>query len=74
MADLALGWLLSRPGVRGVIAGVRDAGQTAANAAAAAREIPAEVLARLDRATGELRSELGEDPDPWRMPDNSRFA
>lgn len=47
LGDLALQWLLARPGVSVVISGARDAAQAEANASALARPAPPEVLAVL---------------------------
>ncbi len=45
---LALGWVLSRPGVAVVLAGARDAGQVEANLAAAARPLEPGTVAEID--------------------------
>ena len=48
-AQLALAWILQRPEVSAVIAGATRVRQVEENAAAAATDVPAEVLAELDR-------------------------
>jgi aryl-alcohol dehydrogenase-like predicted oxidoreductase len=65
MADLALAWLLAREGVSSVIAGARRPEQVEMNARAAALELPADLLARLDEATRPLKEALGPNPDMW---------
>ncbi|NNN02673.1 MAG: aldo/keto reductase [Acidimicrobiaceae bacterium] len=50
LLECAFSWLLSRPGVTSVIAGASSPAQIRANAAAA-RELPPEILARLDDLT-----------------------
>jgi len=65
MAQVALAWLLSRPGVCSVLAGARNARQARANAAAGDLELPADALDRLTAATEALKQRLGPNPDMW---------
>ncbi len=65
MADMALAWLLSRPGVTSVIAGARNAQQARQIARAAEVVLPADVIAQLDQATEPLKHRLGPNPDMW---------
>jgi aryl-alcohol dehydrogenase-like predicted oxidoreductase len=51
LLDLAIGWLVSQPQVSCVIAGVTSVAQLEANIAAAAKVIPAEVLAEASAIT-----------------------
>lgn len=51
MAEVALAWLLARPGVASVIVGARTEAQLAANLAAAAVELSAEEFLALDEAS-----------------------
>lgn len=50
-AEVALAWLLSKPAVDSVIIGVRTVAQLDANLKAAALELPAEAVERLDAAS-----------------------
>jgi len=65
MAELAIAWLIAQPGVGSVITGIRNPEQARANAAAADLELPAEVLAELDRVTEPLKCTLGANADMW---------
>ena len=53
--DLAVSWLLTRPAVVSVICGATRAEQVAVNAAAAAWDIPADVLKNVDELTAANR-------------------
>jgi myo-inositol catabolism protein IolS len=72
MGDLALAWLLARPGVASVIVGGRQPEQVAANARAAAIELDPVLVARLDALTDPLKDALGPNADPWLPGDRSR--
>ncbi|MGI6209706.1 MAG: aldo/keto reductase [Anaerolineae bacterium] len=65
MADLALAWLLHRPGVTSVLAGAGNPAQVRANALAADLRLDPDVIDRLDRATDALKAKLGANPDMW---------
>lgn len=65
MAEVALAWLLDRPGVTSVIAGARNAAQAKANARAGDLHLPAEVCARLAGLTTPLKEKLGPNADMW---------
>jgi aryl-alcohol dehydrogenase-like predicted oxidoreductase len=52
MLELAFGWLLAKPVVASVIAGVSSPEQIERNVAAGAKPLPAAVVAELDRITG----------------------
>jgi aryl-alcohol dehydrogenase-like predicted oxidoreductase len=73
MVDIALAWVLSRPGVASVITGVRGPRQVRENAEAADLELPADTLERLTRVSGELREALDDNPDMWQAGENSRY-
>jgi myo-inositol catabolism protein IolS len=72
MADLALAWVIARPGVASVIVGGRKPEQVAANARAAAIELDPALVARLDALTDPLKAALGPNADPWLSGDRSR--
>lgn len=65
MADVALAWLLSRPGVTAVVAGARDPAQVRENARAADLSLPPAILQALTEATEPLKQRLGPNPDMW---------
>jgi myo-inositol catabolism protein IolS len=65
MADVALAWLLSRPGVVSVLAGARNAQQIRENAKAADVKLSKDALRRLTRATDELKNAFGPALDMW---------
>jgi len=63
MAQVALAWVASRPGVGCVLVGSRKPEQLARNIAAASIELPPEALKELDAVTNTLRIKLGTNPD-----------
>ncbi len=65
MADVALAWLLGRPGVASVIVGGRNAGQVQRNVRAASLSLEADVVERLDRISAPLMEAMGPNPDMW---------
>ena len=65
MAQVALAWLLKQPGVATVIAGARNPAQIHANAAAAALDLPNDIIAALNEATEPLKAKLGPNADMW---------
>jgi myo-inositol catabolism protein IolS len=73
MSDLALAWLLHQPVVTSVLIGIRNAGQAELNARAADVQLDANTLGELDRATAEVKTVLGPNPDLWQGNANSRF-
>jgi aryl-alcohol dehydrogenase-like predicted oxidoreductase len=73
MADVALAWLLARPGVTSVIAGASSGEQVVENARAGNLELPAGILERLTRASRPLRDALDANPDMWQAGEDSRY-
>ena len=73
MAQVALAWLLERPGVTTVIAGARNPEQIKANAEAASLDLPADMVAALNEATEPLKEKLGSNADMWETEANSRI-
>ncbi len=65
MAQLAIAWLLTRPGVTAVLAGARSPDQLEQNVAAAGTSLPDELVSGLTEASEELKAALGDDADPW---------
>lgn len=65
MGRVALAWLLAQPGVTSAVVGARNAAQAAENAAAAELQLGADVVARLSAITESLKSNLGNNADPW---------
>ncbi len=73
MVKVALAWLLERPGVTTVIAGARNPAQIKSNAAAAALDLPADMVEALNRATEPLKAKLGSNADMWETAEESRI-
>ncbi len=65
MADVALAWLLHRPGVSSVIFGARTPQQVNENLAASRLQLDATTMDELNRATDELKTALGSNADLW---------
>ena len=65
MADVALAWLLHRPGVTSVIFGARTPQQLHANVASGRLKLDAATMAELNTATDELKVALGPSADMW---------
>ncbi len=65
MADVALAWLLYRPGVSSVIFGARTPQQVHENLAASRLQLDATTMAELNRVTDELKAALGSNADLW---------
>jgi myo-inositol catabolism protein IolS len=65
MADVALAWLIAQPGVTSVIAGARNAEQTAGIARATNLTLPPAVVARLTQVTETLKAHMGTNADMW---------
>lgn len=65
MADVALAWLLHRPGVSSVIFGARTPQQVAENVAASRLRLDAATLEELNRSTDELKTTFGASADLW---------
>jgi myo-inositol catabolism protein IolS len=71
MAEVAVAWLLHRPGVTSVIAGARQPDQIRQTARTADLTLSSEVVGRLAEATDEVKRILGPNPDMWQA--ESRF-
>ncbi len=72
-ADVALAWLVERPGISGVIAGASHPRQLEQNLAPFANPLPADAVSQLDRVTLELKGALGSNSDMWQDDEASRF-
>ena len=72
MAQLALAWILSRPAITCVLAGIRSVAQLEENIASAELHLSAEVTARLDALTEPLLKKLGNSPDYYLASSSSR--
>lgn len=73
MADLAIAWLASRPGVTSVIAGAGRPDQVVKNAAAANLRLAEEVLQRMNAITEPLKNALGSNLDMWKSGEEARI-
>lgn len=65
MAEMALGWLLTREGVASVISGARNPEQVRQNAHAADIKLSSDVVTRLTNITEELKQKLGSNVDMY---------
>ena len=63
MTQLALAWMLSRPAVTCVLAGIRSIDQLNENIAGAQLRLAVDVVQRLDALTQPLLIQLGNSPD-----------
>ncbi len=66
MAQLAVAWVLANPNVAGAIIGASRPEQIAENVKASGVEIPAELMARIDEALGDV---VERDPSKTRAPE-----
>ena len=73
MANVALAWVIARPGLASTLAGARSPEQVARNVKAASLSLSPEIIARLDAATEPLKRRLGPDADYWQSEENSRM-
>ncbi len=73
MAQLALAWILSRPEITCVLAGIRTIGQLEEAVAGVALQLSPDVIARLDQATDPFLQLLGPSPDYYQGNDQSRI-
>jgi len=71
--QLALAWLLQRPGVLGVINGMRRPDQAVQNAIAAEIDLNSSVASRIEMITDQIKEKLGANPDMWEGTERSRF-
>ena len=65
MSEIALAWLLSRPGVTSVIAGARNRKQMESNIKAVDMELSRDTIELLTSAAQGLKHRLGKNPDLW---------
>jgi aryl-alcohol dehydrogenase-like predicted oxidoreductase len=65
MAQVALSWLLSQPGIVSIIVGARNPQQINVNVKAAELKLPPEILEQLTLASEDLKGKLGSNPDMW---------
>lgn len=66
MSQVALVWLLSRPGVASVVAGARNPEQINMNVKAVELKLSSDTLEQLTSSTEDLKYELGNNVDMWR--------
>lgn len=66
MADLALAWVLARPGVASVVAGARNDRQARINARAGDMQLPPDVVEKLAAITEKVKAYAGANPDLWK--------
>jgi aryl-alcohol dehydrogenase-like predicted oxidoreductase len=73
MAELSLAWTIQQPGIVGVIAGARNAGQVSQNVEFLRDPLSGETIDQLNQATDELKTALGSNPDLWDGGTHSRY-
>ncbi len=72
MAQLSLAWILSRPAITCVLAGIRNITQLEENIASAELHLSPEIVSRLDKLTEPLLKKLGPSSDYYQASNNSR--
>ena len=72
MANVALAWVMARPGLVSAVGGARSPEQVARNVTAMEVTLSPEVIARLDAATDVLKDKLGPNADYWNTMENAR--
>lgn len=65
MADMAIAWLIAQPAVTSAIVGARNSQQAERNAKAGDLELSDDILAELSKATEDLKTAMGANPDLW---------
>jgi myo-inositol catabolism protein IolS len=65
MADLALAWLIHQQGVTSVLAGGRNPDQVIQNSKAAEIKLSPDIIEKLNKATENLMTKLGDKADMW---------
>ena len=73
MGNVALAWLLQRPGVVSVLAGARNAEQMRQNARAAELRLSEDTLGELTEATEKVKKKVGPHPDMWESVPTTRI-
>ena len=72
MADMALAWIIHKPGVVSTIAGTRTREQLEANCRAAELKLSQDIVSHLDAVTQPVLDKLGTNIDYWESSENSR--
>jgi myo-inositol catabolism protein IolS len=72
MANVALAWVMARPGLVAAIGGARSPAQIERNVKAMEVVLTPETIAQLDAATEDLKQKLGSNPDYWNSEDKAR--
>ena len=72
MSLVALAWILNRPGVTCILAGIRSIQQLDDNLAGVSLRLPPEIITRLDHLTEPLLHLLGASPDYFQARDHGR--
>lgn len=73
MAEMALGWLLTKERVTSVIAGARNPSQIRQNAQVADLELSPDVVSKLTNITEKLKRKLGSSADMYESQPKSRI-
>jgi len=72
MSEVALAWVLKKPGVGAAIIGASRPEQIANNAAALSLHLSDDQIKELDTLTAVVKEKLGSNPDMWAQ--DSRYA
>jgi aryl-alcohol dehydrogenase-like predicted oxidoreductase len=72
MANVALAWVMSKPGLAAAISGARRPDQVSRNLGAASLALAPETIARLDAATDALKQVMGPNADYWNPIESTR--
>ena len=73
LADLAIQWALSQPGVGVVLTGARTPAEIEENARALDKKLAPAVLARITVASEAVKAKLGANPDMWMNSEKTQF-
>lgn len=71
--EIALRWLMSKPGVASVLVGSRSPEQARSNAEIGAENLDDELVAKLDEITEPLKEAMGPNPDMWQSESRIRW-
>lgn len=72
MSDLAIAWCVNKPGVTCTLVGARNLEQVRQNSRAGQRDLPDELMQRLDDLTEPLLNKLGANADYWRTGEDAK--
>lgn len=72
MAEVALAWVRQQAGITSLLVGARTPEEVAWNLPAVDVTLPEDVIRRLSKATEDVKTKLGNNPDMWMVPSRMR--